>query len=284
MADGLLTPSQEDIATKEELAELDVLVIDEDDSLAAAAPDPIGGKGLLGAPQSASAVKASKLLKLAKDQLGLGPKKFHDFYGVKTAWCAIFTMWVAHNASDRTLVPWSARCSVQVKEWKARGRWHEPTSAPMVGDLFYIKGGPHGVQHVGFVAQVGEDGKFWTIEGNYDNRVARVARNWKTTKKNKTVAGFGRPDYAGSAASGDFAPFPGEAFFKSKPRSALITRMGRRLVAENCSAYQVGPGPQWGDADRKSYQKFQRKLGFDGADADGFPGPTSWKKLEVPKV
>ncbi|GAB3419816.1 peptidoglycan-binding protein [Flindersiella endophytica] len=282
MADMLA--NQEDIATKEELAELDVLVIDEDDSLADADPDPVSKLGLLGGPKSVSHVHASNLLKLAKKQVGLGPKKFHDFYGVKTAWCAIFTMWVAHNAGDRSLVPWSARCSVQVKEWKARGRWHEATADPKVGDLFYIAGGPHGVQHVGFVAQVGEDGKFWTVEGNYDNRVARVARNWKTKKKNKTVAGFGRPDYAGSAASGDFAPFPGEAFFKSKPRSALITRMGRRLVAEKCSAFEVGPGPQWGEADRKSYALFQRKLGFNGADADGFPGPASWRKLKVPKV
>lgn len=280
---ALLLPSQEDIATDEELAAVEELTIDVDDSLADDEPDPAGKKGLLGGPQSASRVAASKLLKKAKDQLGLGPKKFHDWYGVKTAWCAIFTMWVSDQVGDRTLVPWSARCSVQVKEWKARGRWHEPTRDPHVGDLFYIKGGPTGVQHVGFVAQVGDDGKFWTIEGNYDNRVSRVARNWKTKQKNKTVAGFGRPDYAGSA-SDRFAPFPGEAFFKSKPRSALITRMGIRLVAEGCSAYQVGPGPQWGEADRKSYQKFQRKLGFEGADADGFPGPTSWRKLEVPKV
>lgn len=284
---ALLLPSQEDIATKEQLAKLDVLVIDEDDSLADSAPDPLSKFGLIGAPQSASRVLASTLLTKARQQLGKGPSTFTDWYGVRTAWCAIFTMWCAEKAGDRTLVPWSARCSVQVAEWKARGRWHEPTRAPKVGDLFYIKGGPRGVQHVGFVSQVGQNGKFWTLEGNYDNRVARVARNWKTQRPNKTVAGFGRPDYSGSAGE-KFAPFPGVAFFKSKPRSALITRMGMRLVAENCSAYQVGPGPQWGDADRKSYQKFQLKLGFTGTqpggDADGIPGPQTWRKLKVPKV
>ncbi|WP_432006295.1 peptidoglycan-binding protein [Streptomyces parvus] len=81
-----------------------------------------------------------------------------------------------------------------------------------------------------------------------------------------------------------YEPFPGAAFFKRAPRSAIVTAMGKRLVAEGCSAYVSGPGPQWTEADRKSYAKWQRKLGFTGADADGYPGKTSWDKLRVPEV
>ncbi|CAM5655030.1 N-acetylmuramoyl-L-alanine amidase domain-containing protein OS=Streptomyces fumanus OX=67302 GN=GCM10018772_44660 PE=4 SV=1 [Streptomyces fumanus] len=58
--------------------------------------------------------------------------------------------------------------------------------------------------------------------------------------------------------------------------------MGKRLVAEGCSAYAEGPGPRWTDADRDSYAKWQRKLGYTGADADGWPGATSWAALKVP--
>ncbi|MET9147295.1 peptidoglycan-binding protein [Streptomyces sp. NPDC004042] len=81
-----------------------------------------------------------------------------------------------------------------------------------------------------------------------------------------------------------YAPFPGAAFFKGSPRSALITAMGKRLVAEGCSAYSSGPGPQWTESDRKSYAKWQRKQGFGGADADGWPGAKTWAALKVPAV
>ncbi|MCS0639415.1 peptidoglycan-binding protein [Streptomyces sp. LP05-1] len=77
-------------------------------------------------------------------------------------------------------------------------------------------------------------------------------------------------------------PFPGAGFFTSATSSPVITAMGRRLVAEGCSVYVSGPGPRWTDADRRSYAKWQRKLGFTGADADGVPGHTSWTALKVP--
>ncbi|MFE1961347.1 peptidoglycan-binding protein [Streptomyces sp. NPDC059479] len=91
----------------------------------------------------------------------------------------------------------------------------------------------------------------------------------------KKLAGTPAPQYA---------PFPGTAWFKKSPRSALVTAMGKRLVAEGCSAYASGPGPQWTESDRKSYAKWQKKRGFTGADADGWPGKTTWDALRVPKV
>ncbi|WP_086765320.1 peptidoglycan-binding protein [Streptomyces bobili] len=81
-----------------------------------------------------------------------------------------------------------------------------------------------------------------------------------------------------------YEPFPGATWFRKAPRSAIVTAMGKRLVAEGCSAYASGPGPQWTEADRKSYAKWQRKLGYTGAAADGWPGPASWAALKVPNV
>ncbi len=81
-----------------------------------------------------------------------------------------------------------------------------------------------------------------------------------------------------------YEPFPGAAFFKAGRNSAVITAMGKRLVAEGCGRYSVGPGPRWSEADRKSYAAFQRKLGYSGGDADGIPGKTSWDRLRVPNV
>ncbi|MEU9555061.1 peptidoglycan-binding protein [Streptomyces fumanus] len=79
-----------------------------------------------------------------------------------------------------------------------------------------------------------------------------------------------------------YQPFPGDAFFKSAPNSTIVAAMGGRLVAQGCSAYAEGPGPQWSEADRASYALWQRKLGYTGADADGWPGATSWDALKVP--
>lgn len=90
----------------------------------------------------------------------------------------------------------------------------------------------------------------------------------------------GRP--AGGTSAPRYQPFPGASFFSGRTSSPLITAMGRRLVAEGCSSYTVGPSPRWTDADRRSYAAWQRKLGFRGGDADGVPGRTSWNALKVP--
>ncbi|MFJ8386228.1 peptidoglycan-binding protein [Streptomyces sp. NPDC094438] len=85
-------------------------------------------------------------------------------------------------------------------------------------------------------------------------------------------------------SAGGIVPFPGAAWFQDEPNSALITAMGNRLVAEGCGRYSSGPGPQWTDSDRQSYAAWQRKQGFGGSDADGWPGKTTWDALKVPRV
>ncbi|MFJ4831573.1 peptidoglycan-binding protein [Streptomyces sp. NPDC088747] len=87
---------------------------------------------------------------------------------------------------------------------------------------------------------------------------------------------------AGPAPVG-YEPFPGPAYFTSGRRSAVITAMGRRLVAVGCGKYAVGPGPSWTAADQRSYAAWQRKLGYRGSDADGVPGRASWDRLRVPR-
>ncbi|MFI9203343.1 peptidoglycan-binding protein [Streptomyces sp. NPDC053048] len=97
--------------------------------------------------------------------------------------------------------------------------------------------------------------------------------------------GAPRPGTSGTSPSTrGYEPFPGAGWFEDEPYSEIVTAMGRRLVAEGCSSYADGPGPQWTEADRRSYQKWQKKLGFTGDDADGWPGRTSWQALRVPRV
>jgi LysM repeat protein len=82
----------------------------------------------------------------------------------------------------------------------------------------------------------------------------------------------------------EYEPYPGASYFKGQPKSDLVTRMGKRLVQEGCSAYRSGPGPKWTEVDRKSYRKWQLKLGYRGRAADGWPGKASWDRLKVPKA
>jgi hypothetical protein len=60
--------------------------------------------------------------------------------------------------------------------------------------------------------------------------------------------------------------------------------MGKALVREGYRGYQVGPSTKFERGDIKAYAWWQRKLGYSGSDADGYPGKTSWDKLKVPQV
>ncbi len=80
-----------------------------------------------------------------------------------------------------------------------------------------------------------------------------------------------------------YVPFPGTAWFKTQPNSPIVSAMGVRLIEEGCSAYGPGgPPSRWTDQHRESYAMWQRRLGYSGADADGWPGESSWTKLRVP--
>ncbi|QIQ04696.1 peptidoglycan-binding protein [Streptomyces liangshanensis] len=92
------------------------------------------------------------------------------------------------------------------------------------------------------------------------------------------------PPGPGTPPEPAYETFPGAAFFVPGRSSPLITSVGRRLVAEGCGRYDVGPGPVWGAADNRSYAAWQRKLGYRGADADGIPGRASWERLRVPRT
>ncbi|KAJ5391213.1 hypothetical protein N7509_006703 [Penicillium cosmopolitanum] len=98
------------------------------------------------------------------------------------------------------------------------------------------------------------------------------------------IYGFAVIDLRGanSSSGGELTPFPGNDWFKLSPNSPVITAMGKRLLAENCGKYREGPGPQWSDIDRQSYQCWQEKLGYSDKDADGWPGKASWDQLKVP--
>lgn len=78
-----------------------------------------------------------------------------------------------------------------------------------------------------------------------------------------------------------YAPYPGRQFFRLGQVHALILEMGKALVRAGYKGYQVGPSTKFERGDIKAVAWFQRKQGWTGEDADGYPGPETWKRLKV---
>ncbi|QKW06700.1 peptidoglycan-binding protein [Streptomyces sp. NA04227] len=74
--------------------------------------------------------------------------------------------------------------------------------------------------------------------------------------------------------------FPGLSVFAPGVRHAGITRLGALLAARGgAHFYPSGPGPVWTDSDRRAVAAFQRAQGWRGAEANGIPGPATWRLL-----
>lgn len=74
--------------------------------------------------------------------------------------------------------------------------------------------------------------------------------------------------------------FPGRDKFRAGANNAYVTQLGRQLVKKGFGKYYTsGPGPRWSEADRQNVAAFQRSQGWTGAEADGYPGPETWRRL-----
>ncbi|WP_033214393.1 peptidoglycan-binding protein [Kitasatospora phosalacinea] len=78
----------------------------------------------------------------------------------------------------------------------------------------------------------------------------------------------------------DSDAFPGADEFGPGKVNPYVTRLGKMLVERGGGRfYREGPGPDWGEADRKATEAFQLAQGWRGAEADGYPGKDTWDLL-----
>jgi len=214
------------------------------------------------------------------------------------AWCATFCSWVALQAGVPELYPSTASCYNGVGWFKERDRFSE---YPAIGAQVFFGSG--GGTHTGIVANY-DDTYIYTIEGNTNTSGSPQGDGvyaQKRARRDAYVYGYGYPKFPEGIRSADpayasespaeppkpspvYAPFPGAGFFRLGKDHPLILAMGKRLVAEGYKGYQVGPSATFERGDIKAYAWWQRKLGYSGSDADGYPGKTSWDKLKVPQV
>ncbi|MFF7171588.1 peptidoglycan-binding protein [Streptomyces pseudovenezuelae] len=74
--------------------------------------------------------------------------------------------------------------------------------------------------------------------------------------------------------------FPGRNAFGPGKSNASILLLGQQLVRRGFGKhYRVGPSRDWGEADRLNVVAFQRAQGWTGSNADGYPGPETWRRL-----
>ncbi|MEV3928377.1 peptidoglycan-binding protein [Streptomyces sp. NPDC049944] len=82
------------------------------------------------------------------------------------------------------------------------------------------------------------------------------------------------------ASAGSATAFPGAAKFGAGADNAHVTRLGEMLIAQGGKRfYSQGAGPRWSDADKRATQAFQLAQGWKGKEADGVPGPHTWRLL-----
>ncbi|MEV3860704.1 GH25 family lysozyme [Streptomyces sp. NPDC050095] len=104
-----------------------------------------------------------------------------------------------------------------------------------------------------------------------DTNVARFASRGDMAKWAGTKSSSVKPNVPA---------FPGAAYFRAGAKNKYVTLLGQALVRKGYGHfYTQGPGPQWTAVDRAAVQAFQKAQKWSGSDADGYPGPETWRRL-----
>jgi hypothetical protein len=178
-----------------------------------------------------------------------------------------------------------------------------PATAPFPGAAYFGPGAnnPYVTQLGRMLVQRGA-GRFytsgpgprWTEADRRATQAFQLAQGWMGAAADglpgpKTwallVSGQGRDVTAGTAGppgsqAGRVPAFPGRGMFRPGAQNEYVTLLGRQLVKKGFGRhYTTGPGPRWGEADRRNVEAFQRAQGWRGGAADGYPGPETWRRL-----
>ncbi|MFS0695853.1 peptidoglycan-binding protein [Streptomyces nitrosporeus] len=135
-------------------------------------------------------------------------------------------------------------------------------------------------------------GPLWTDADRRATQAFQRAQGWRGEEADGTpgpdtwellLAGTGRkiPAATDAGADGTAGPaFPGRGCFRPGRSDSRIQLLGARLVKKGYGKhYASGPGPRWTEADRRNVEAFQRAQGWRGSEADGYPGPETWRRL-----
>ncbi|WTW97691.1 peptidoglycan-binding protein [Streptomycetaceae bacterium NBC_01309] len=194
--------------------------------------------------------------------------------------------WVFRQAGAAGPAPVTVSCAAGVAWFRSRGRFSE---YPAVGAQVFF--GPGGGSHVGLVYAY-DAAYAYTVEGNTNATGSAEGDGVhlkKRLRRDAYVYGYGHPAYPGgivSAAPGAVPappPFPGAGAFRLNASHPAVVDLDRRLIAKGRARHHDGngyqPGPVFTEYTRRNVRDFQLAQGWSGADADGYPGPETWRRL-----
>lgn len=228
------------------------------------------------------------------------------WYGLNyQPWCDMWVSKVADEVGALDVVGKFAYCPSHVNWFKSRDQWQSKYATPQAGDvIFYSWNGDAIADHVGYVVRATSTlaSPALAIEGNSsDANTSEGIGVYYHQRSITYILGFGRPAYStaagsvpppiltnqetvslqhiqvaiqidGPAPTGNLTGFQHEVYLVER---ALYDEPGvgldPRLVDGSAGQSTFGPGG--------AYQRWQKKLGYKGADADGYPGPTSLTQL-----
>ena len=143
-----------------------------------------------------------QIVELASKQLGnVGGEKFWSWYEIhnnlgiyrRMEWCCVFVSWLGYQTGYLQLgeIPMFPNVSAGVAFYKNRGKWQGKYYVPSPGDvIFFDLLLNDRAYHVGMVEKV-VNGRVYTIEGNYNDMVAR--RSYPVGSP--YIYGYGTPNY-----------------------------------------------------------------------------------------
>lgn len=155
-------------------------------------------------------------------------------------------------------------------EWPAYPSSYGPTSARMTF-----------AEWLGFKGICGHLHAPENVHGDPGNiPFAKILAKAKWLVAKAGIPGTGSSGGTTKPAPKPAPPFPGAQYFGPGKNNSHITTLGKQLVKKGYGRfYTVGPGPKWGKADHDAVRAFQLAHSELKGDADGIPGPKTWKIL-----
>ena len=226
------------------------------------------------------AVTASKVMKIAKSQLGYKEKpsgsnktKYGKAYGMNgTPWCAIFVWWCFKKANASELYfggKKTAYVPTLADYYIAHKRIVKKTHGKL-GDIVFFDFDHNGnSDHVGFIWKYLGNGWYKTLEGN--TGIGNNANGGKVMFRKRhisQISRIARPKYRKVKAKPKKAVKKAYPTLRKGSKSKYVKAVQKKLGVKVDGIF--------GTATEKAVKKFQKKHGLT---ADGVVGKKTWAKL-----
>lgn len=236
---------------------------------------------------------AQTMLAEMRRHLGLGEPNFvQDWYRRRNGndyagnvpWCDELITYSAFTSENYAAVcPRGDRAYTvaHASDFQALGRWHSGTtaevSAAKPGDIvFFDWDGTNtisAIDHVGIVEVVLGNGRVQTIEGNTSDQCLRRVRD------SSTIAGYGRPAYAGAPSTPPGKPpatsapaWPGRYLRQPPVMTGSDVRKWQTQMQHR--GWHLAADGAYGPASATVCRGFQSEKGLE---VDGVVGPATWR-------